>query len=286
MSVVATRLKYGSLAVGLVVGVFWLDLRVWPGVVGSAIIALMALAAQAEFYSMSRSKSPSPDQEPMVGWGLMIGALFLVATALPAGCCEVSVSPWVVLQVGISLLFVGSVLSRRPQGAPERLGATLLGILAVPVLLSTLIQIRLFEDGWAWLVFLVAVAKAGDSFAFFAGKFLGRKKLIPEVSPNKTWMGSWGSLLGSALAAWLVVTTAFETPPTLTVWLGAALAVNLGAQFGDLVESLLKRGCEVKDSSTLIPVMGGAFDLVDSFLIAGPALWFFLNGCWESGAVQ
>jgi phosphatidate cytidylyltransferase len=63
---------------------------------------------------------------------------------------------------------------------------------------------------------------------------------------------------------------------TATLWISAALVTNIAAQFGDLGESILKRGCGVKDSSPLIPVMGGTFDLVDSFLFAAPVLFAFL----------
>ncbi|HJM40504.1 MAG TPA: phosphatidate cytidylyltransferase, partial [Planctomycetota bacterium] len=150
-------------------------------------------------------------------------------------------------------------------------------VLLVPFLMGYALEIRALDEGWAWLVFLVAVAKTGDSTAFFIGRSFGKHKLAPNVSPNKSWEGAVGSLLGSFLAAWIVTQTAFSATPDPQVWILAAIVVNLGAQFGDLSESLFKRGCEVKDSATLIPVMGGAFDMVDSFLVAAPALRIYLS---------
>jgi len=169
------------------------------------------------------------------------------------------------------------VLGGKPKGAPSRIGGTLLGVLLVPFLMGYALEIRALDEGWAWLVFLVAVAKTGDSTAFFIGRSFGKHKLAPNVSPNKSWEGAVGSLLGSFLAAWIVTQTAFSATPDPQVWILAAIVVNLGAQFGDLSESLFKRGCEVKDSATLIPVMGGAFDMVDSFLVAAPALRIYLS---------
>jgi phosphatidate cytidylyltransferase len=122
----------------------------------------------------------------------------------------------------------------------------------------------------------VVVCKAGDSAAYLVGSAIGKRKLIPEVSPNKSWEGAWASMAGSLLGAAIVADTAFGGRLDLEVWLGAAVVTNIGAQFGDLTESLLKRGCETKDSSTVLPAFGGSFDMVDSFLIATPALHGFL----------
>ncbi len=266
MSVVATRLRWGSLVVGVVSLVFWLDHGPLPILASGIVLTLFALAAQAEFYRMLRSAGFAP-QIPL---GLFAGACCLGARFVPA----VDVAG--VLAGLVVLLLIVGVLSRSPGGAPSRLGATLLGILVVPFLLGFILDIRSLDQGWAWLVFLIAVAKAGDSTAFFAGRFLGSHPLIPEVSPNKTWEGAWGSVAGSLLAAWAVISWAFVEPPALQLWIPAALAVNVAAQFGDLGESLLKRGCGVKDSSSLLPMLGGSFDMVDSFLIAAPALRLFL----------
>lgn len=285
MGVLATRLRYGSLAVLLIVGVFWLDQGPLPFLTAGLTLSLFALAAQYEFYGMLRSYRPE-NEAPMVVLGLLAGGLYLLSRIMPAILDQfgdgglVLDLPWYdagsCLAVVVVLLLVVGVLGRRPLGAPVRIGGTLVGVLTIPFLLGYAIELRYMADGWAWLVFLVAGAKAGDSMAFFVGRYLGHRKLIPEVSPNKTWEGAIASIFGTVLATWLVVETAFVSPPSLGMWLGAAVVVNIGAQFGDLSESLLKRGCEVKDSSTLIPVMGGAFDLVDSFICAAPMLRLYL----------
>ncbi|MDP6850787.1 MAG: phosphatidate cytidylyltransferase [Planctomycetota bacterium] len=274
MSVVATRLKFGSIAIALVVGVFWLDKSVLPLWTSGVVLSLFALGAQAEFYGMLKSSAKESSQAPLMKLGLLGGALYLMCRFAPA-CCGTWDATSCLAAVLVGLLVLG-VLGGKPAGAPSRIGGTMFGIILVPVLIGYGIEIRGLPDGWAWLVFLIAVAKAGDSAAFFAGRFLGKHKLAPNVSPNKTWEGAFGSILGSMLAAWIVAQTAFDVSPEPMTWILGALVVNLGAQFGDLSESLLKRGCEVKDSATFIPVMGGAFDMVDSFLIAAPALRVYL----------
>ena len=180
------------------------------------------------------------------------------------------------LAISVAALLVLDVLGQRVKRAPRRLGSTLLGFLAVPFLLSYLIHIRNEPEGWAWLIFVVAVAKAGDSSAFFVGSAMGRHKLIPEVSPNKSWEGAIASVVGGVIAGAIVAHTAFDVTPEIAVFIPAALLTNLGAQFGDLSESLLKRGFRTKDSATLLPAFGGMFDLVDSFLLAAPALFVLL----------
>ena len=275
MGVVATRLKFGSIAVALVIGVFWLDQSLFPYVTSGVILSLFALGAQAEFYGMLRSSAVDSDHAPQLKLGLLAGAFFLATRYAEMRGCHLDVGA----QLGgiLVLLLVVGVLGGKPKGAPSRIGGTLLGVLLVPFLMGYALEIRALDEGWAWLVFLVAVAKTGDSTAFFIGRSFGKHKLAPNVSPNKSWEGAVGSLLGSFLAAWIVTQTAFSATPDPQVWILAAIVVNLGAQFGDLSESLFKRGREVKDSATLIPVMGGAFDMVDSFLVAAPALRIYLS---------
>ncbi|HEX9793836.1 MAG TPA: phosphatidate cytidylyltransferase, partial [Planctomycetota bacterium] len=262
---------------------FWVDHGAVPYLTSGLVLALIALGAQAEFYTMLRSAG----LQPAVRLGLLAGAYYLATRLVPGvawsfGAREGLPTPDQSFDAGAHLagavvfLLALGVLGRRPEGAPQRIGSTLIGLLVVPFLLGYVIEIRYLSDGWAWVIFLVAVTKTGDSAAFFVGRFLGRHKLIPAVSPNKTWEGAAASVVGSLLTGWLVAVTAFDQPPETWLWLVAGLVVNLGAQFGDLGESLLKRGCDVKDSARLLPVMGGLFDLVDSFLVAAPVLRLLL----------
>jgi phosphatidate cytidylyltransferase len=121
---------------------------------------------------------------------------------------------------------------------------------------------------------LLAVVWVGDSAAYFGGRALGRHKLAPEISPNKTVEGSVAGLMGSvaagiAMGTWLLgLSAAFMA--------GISLVAGIAGQIGDLAESALKRSAGVKDSSTLLPGHGGMLDRLDSLMFAAPVFyWFF-----------
>ena len=153
-----------------------------------------------------------------------------------------------------------------------------LTMIAIPAL-------REQTNGSSLLVFLLCVVWAGDSAALYVGRALGRHKLAPAISPNKTWEGSIGSIAGSllitaglleladVLSRWNSVTLSFSEEGW-GYWLGMALLVNVAGQVGDLAESALKRSAGVKDSGNLLPGHGGILDRIDALLLAAPALWY------------
>ena len=153
------------------------------------------------------------------------------------------------------------------------------------------------HSGWYPLIFTFFAVWAGDIVAMYTGKAIGKHKMSPRVSPNKTWEGAIGSVVGSVLACWVLTHFApsinhalhlqgptFYTPipnppdPAYEVHgllngattIIAAILLNIAAQLGDLVESLIKRGANVKDSGTLLPGHGGILDRIDALLFAAP----------------
>jgi phosphatidate cytidylyltransferase len=151
-------------------------------------------------------------------------------------------------------------------------------LLALPAL-------REEANGPTLVTFLLCVVWAGDITALYIGRLLGRHKLAPRLSPNKTWEGAVGSVLGSLLAAcallWLehFLAARFNSaklsfPEEVWYWLVLAVVVNVAAQVGDLAESALKRSVGVKDSGTLLPGHGGVLDRIDALLLAAPVLWY------------
>jgi len=141
-------------------------------------------------------------------------------------------------------------------------------------------------DGPSLVAFLMCAVWAGDSLALYTGKFFGKHKLAPTISPKKTWEGAAGSVLGSLIATgillWLAsVLQAHDVavlvyPEESWFWLLLAVVVNVAAQVGDLVESALKRSVGVKDSGNLLPGHGGILDRIDALLLAAPVLWYAL----------
>ena len=125
-----------------------------------------------------------------------------------------------------------------------------------------------------WLAFALILNWVGDGFAYYTGKSIGRHRLISRISPNKTWEGSIGSLVGSLIFGVLYLNRTLSITP-LEAGLLSAVA-NIAGQAGDLAESALKRGAGVKDSSTLLPGHGGLLDRVDSTLFALPVVYLKL----------
>jgi phosphatidate cytidylyltransferase len=138
------------------------------------------------------------------------------------------------------------------------------------------------EDGFLAVIFLLAIVWMSDIGAYFAGRALGGPKLVPQVSPNKTWAGAVGGLLAAILAAVAVAKlAALSAIFPLAV---LALALSVFAQAGDLFESFLKRRFHAKDSSHLIPGHGGLMDRLDGFVTASvaAALIGLLRGGFEA----
>ena len=142
----------------------------------------------------------------------------------------------------------------------------------LPLMLLLEIQENL---GGRFVIFPLLIIWATDSGAYFSGKFFGRKKLAPKLSPGKTWVGFYGGCFSGLLAGLLVSTSfSFEFAPWQAVLVG--LLLSLSGQLGDLAESLLKRESGVKDSGRLIPGHGGLFDRLDSLLFAVPVYYLLL----------
>jgi phosphatidate cytidylyltransferase len=145
------------------------------------------------------------------------------------------------------------------------------------------------------VLYLLLVVWAGDISAFFVGRSLGRHLMSPRISPKKTWEGALASLIASLAVGTLLynyalpISSAFlsvglmerrdgyfalQSPPIWTTLLLSG-AINIAAQLGDLVESLIKRGAGMKDSGTLLPGHGGMLDRIDALLFAAPVLWYY-----------
>ena len=176
-----------------------------------------------------------------------------------------------VLSVGVGLLVL---LRSTPmdQGAPA-MGSIAFGSLYLGLPVAALAEL---QSRSPWLVLLLwAIVWLGDSAAFYVGTAFGRRRLAPVVSPNKSWEGAFAALAIGGLSA---LTFSLWREGTVDLALiGLALLTSIAAQFGDLVESLIKRGAGVKDSGTLLPGHGGFLDRFDALAFAAPVWWFALE---------
>jgi phosphatidate cytidylyltransferase len=161
----------------------------------------------------------------------------------------------------------------------NRLGVTTFGVLYAGSLLTFLALLKRLPNGSGWVLLTLMIAWFGDTGAYFAGRFLGKTKLYPAVSPGKTRAGALGGLAGSFLGAVLANLWFFKE---LGWHHGAILTICGGAlgQSGDLVESMLKRAYGVKDSGKLLPGHGGMLDRVDAVLFIAPAVFVYATLAW------
>ncbi len=190
---------------------------------------------------------------------------------------------WELLFIVCAFLLILMLQFNRQDNRNAILGlsTTLFGVLYVSWFFSFLVKTRLMLpgiDGAKLAGFIILITKSGDIGALFIGTWLGRHPLLPKVSPNKSIEGTLGGILVSSLAAvacrsWLPALPQFT--PFFVALMGAFFG-GLG-QLGDLSESLIKRDCNVKDSGSLLPGIGGVLDLVDSLLFSAPAFYLYIS---------
>lgn len=193
------------------------------------------------------------------------------------------------LTIALGYCFCAQAIRRGTRGAIVNIAVTLLFIFFAGGLAGYMTRLRMEvrdggPEGAAILVFSMLVAKLTDIGAYFTGLIAGRTKLVPWLSPKKTWEGFAGgvltAILGSLGLGLLMDQTGLlrfdhlrlPTPLALTLF---GLLMATFATAGDLAESLIKRDAEVKDSGNSVPGMGGVLDVADSALLAAPVAWFY-----------
>ncbi len=201
-----------------------------------------------------------------------------VATAGVLSAALAGLPPWlapgaVVAGGAIAACVAAMVLRDGPAAMLDAAVSTVFAFVVVGGGLGHLAAVRA-RPGAAWVGLLILCVIGADSFAYYAGRALGRRPLWPALSPKKTWEGAAGGLLG-ALAGALVARAFFlrSLPPVHAA--GASVAIFVAALFGDLAESMIKRAGGVKDSSSVLPGHGGFLDRLDSLLFAAPVLYYY-----------
>jgi phosphatidate cytidylyltransferase len=206
---------------------------------------------------------------------------------------------WVLIALAPLLLGVLLVFRKELHGGLASVGASIFGAIYIGLSMTLLVSLRADFFKCILIVFVLFSVWAGDIAAYYVGKNIGKHKLAPVVSPNKSWEGAIASVVASVATAVLVLhfrqrlgtlfspagnswsyfgyynTVIGEISLLPTVVLG--VFTNVAAQFGDLFESALKRGAGVKDSGTLLPGHGGLLDRIDALLFAIPVVVVYTN---------
>ena len=259
------RIVLGGVLILALAGVFWLDRVCGGGWIFCGLAALAAVWGLAEVFRLLPSLAPG------TRCLCCIGALGMVVAARAPAWAPQDLHLLVLVLVP-AMVAVAALRRQSPAAGVEETGAGIFALIYLGLFPSVLVLIRQGPDGWSLVLAILVATKAADIGAYFTGRCLGRHKLAPRLSPNKTVEGLLGGLAFSACAAWILLDPVLAVPgftPTLSLIFGGVLGA--AGTLGDLVESLLKRSRGVKDSGALLPGFGGILDIIDSPLLSAPA---------------
>lgn len=266
-----------------------------PAVAG--IAGLVALLAIRELLKLSEAYAVRPLN---LATYIYTGLFFLVIAIAPGTVPALSTSGFAFAALTAAVLapFIFLTIGMHRSDLASAFPAAMVSVFSfsyIALPLACLVQLREQWRGSFLILYLLLVVWAGDIFAYFVGKSIGRHRMSPRVSPNKTWEGAVASVLASVGIGVLMFHYAL---PISTALLNAHLierrdgifandqisiaevvvlsvVLNIAAQLGDLVESLIKRGANVKDSGAILPGHWGMFDRIDALLFAAPVLWCY-----------
>jgi phosphatidate cytidylyltransferase len=282
---------FGPVLIALLVGAVWLDvvLERATGMAGLLIIPILAVAvlgAVQEIAPIMRSLQTQASRRLLSVSALLgLAACTLVPASFSAQSSVAIVATAGALAMFLSLLFY--TRHKSAEGVVLATGVALICFVYLGLMSGFLFLIRRDFGAWELLATLL-VTKSYDIGAFFVGSAIGKHKLIPWLSPGKTWEGLFGGLILSTLVAIGALSlgrAAFgdeaAARPLLEIayWKAGLIGAGLGlvGQAGDLIASVFKRDAGVKDYSKLLPGFGGIMDVLDSPLLVAPvAFWLFL----------
>ena len=232
----------------------------------AVLIAVASLVGMYEYNRMAFEKGFSIEKMET----LIVALLILLAafyTNLPLILA--------VLTFAVMTVLILNLLRIKKHGLDmSYAGRVILGILYIPLLMAHFILIHRTQSGVLWIFFILVMAFSGDTAAYYIGRRIGKRKLLPEISPGKTVEGTIGLVVGS-VAGCLVFKLFFF--PMLSIAHAAVLGLvgSITGQLGDLSESALKRAAGVKDSGKLLPGHGGILDRLDCLMFITPFVYYY-----------
>ena len=290
-------IKRIATAVVLIPIVLLLVLRA-PVALVAIVTAAIALLTVHEFLKLVEDYGVQPLRRPTYGFVILFFLLLMIGVGADKPLLTTEIFGIAAAFAATMAAFVFlSIAMRRADlstGYPAA-AASAFAFAYIALPLAMLVQLRQQWAGAFLILYLLLVVWAGDIFAYFVGRSIGRHLMSPRISPKKTWEGAVASMIASLAVGGLLfyyatqLSTRFlewgliqrrdgifslERPAVLPVLLLTAV-LNVAAQLGDLVESLIKRGANVKDSGTILPGHGGMLDRIDALLFAAPVLWFY-----------
>lgn len=235
--------------------------------------ALLITGSLWEFYNISELLGKHPQKI----CGIVIGiVIFLFFFLFSSGYVEPETMMLLILGV---LYLIISELFRNKSEPFENIASTLMGIIYIALPISMLWQIafrdNIYQFNYHLILAFFIIIWTYDSFAYLTGMMFGKTKLFERISPKKTWEGAIGGFFFALLASYIL--SRIFTELTLYQWLIFATLTSIFGTLGDLVESLLKRNADIKDSGDILPGHGGLLDRFDAMFLAIPALYLYLQ---------
>jgi len=249
------------------------------------LIVFLALTGLVEFYNLARKRGlPCFKVSGVIGGVLLMIGTFLNVTGKlgtynsPARVNDFETSFLILFVLGLCLR---QLMSKDNASGISAIAVTLLGLMYVPWLLNFLQKICYFPhvEGKYFLLYFILLTKFSDMGAYVVGSLIGRHKMIPRISPGKTWEGFAGAILVSTGASLVFVHFLGSHMAGMNINHAIVLGIILSstAVIGDLIESLFKRECGAKDSGNVLPGIGGILDLLDSLLFNAPIMYLYLR---------
>jgi len=273
-----TRLWMGAILIALAAGVLTLDGWLAPYYPFLLVVVLgLALAACYELLSLlDESRRPS-GRLCFAAVAALVLTNWLVRAFLPEA------HPWtwiggVFAAVVLAVFLEEMAVFQEPGHSVNRMALAVWIAAYLGLLPCFLAQLRWLPDNRGTLAVALAifVPKMCDTGAYFTGRLIGRHKMAPVLSPKKTLEGAVGGLTLAAVTAVVLNQLGPALAGGLAAEIGFGLTVGLAGMFGDLAESLIKRDCQAKDASHVMPGFGGVLDVVDSIVFAAPVSYWWL----------
>lgn len=253
----------------------WLAMAMLIPILAGAFWTILAVAVLSFLCYREYARITGLFRERTISLIVVIGILFVTFAAL---------DNWYALFVAlfpltVALIAIGGLIPDQPKGYIQRVG---LGVLGFALFGSALGHLGFIANDWNYrpiLLLILCSVELNDIFAYICGHLFGRRKFVPNTSPNKTVGGALGALvLTTPIVAWIAHFIWTDTPLDSAIGLsGLGIIISVVGQFGDLMLSSIKRDLGLKDAAKLIPGHGGLLDRFDSLILVAPAVFHYIN---------
>jgi phosphatidate cytidylyltransferase len=273
------RILTAAILIPIVVAAIWYG----PNWLIAIVTAFVGIAAMLEFFSIAKHMGFQPYRL----WTCLTAAAIMAQQWYASRQASITRlgdlldrSPRVTMEavlfafvLGVAVISLGS--NRSMTEVLSSISVSAAGLMFVVLPFSAVIRLHGVDNlGPRLLLFTVIFVWVGDTAAYFVGRGIGRWKMAPQTSPNKTWEGAAANFLGALLVA-AIFGYFTQMPPAHL--LGMAALGSIAGQIGDLFESAWKRSADVKDSGTMLPGHGGMLDRIDALILAAPAVWYYFQ---------